>query len=72
MITRYESAVRAGKGEMLSIEDVLEILRFLFFGVVPESQEVLRAPPISGRRLTCATLQVHQPCLLRRDASSQG
>src|SRR5512144_1708086 len=41
LITRYDP-VRAGKGEMLSIEDVLEILSVPLLGVVPESQEVLR------------------------------
>src|SRR6476646_8565439 len=35
LITRYD-AVRAGKGEMLSIEDVLEILSLPLLGVVPE------------------------------------
>jgi len=42
LITRYDAA-RAARGEMLSIEDVLEILSTPLLGVVPESQEVLRA-----------------------------
>src|ERR1700716_194832 len=42
LITRYD-AQRAGRGEMLSINDVLEILSTPLLGVVPESQEVLRA-----------------------------
>jgi septum site-determining protein MinD len=42
LITRYDTA-RAVKGEMLSIEDVLEILSIPLLGIVPESQEVLRA-----------------------------
>ena len=47
LITRYDAA-RAGKGEMLSIEDVLEILSIPLLGVVPESQEVLRASNIGA------------------------
>jgi septum site-determining protein MinD len=42
LITRYDHA-RAGRGEMLNIDDVLEILSTPLLGVVPESQEVLRA-----------------------------
>jgi septum site-determining protein MinD len=47
LITRFD-AVRAGKGEMLSIDDVLEILSIPLLGVVPESQEVLRASNIGA------------------------
>jgi septum site-determining protein MinD len=42
LITRYNSS-RAARGEMLSIEDVLEILSIPLLGIIPESQEVLRA-----------------------------
>jgi septum site-determining protein MinD len=42
LITRYDGA-RAARGEMLSIEDVLEILSTPLLGIIPESQEVLRA-----------------------------
>jgi septum site-determining protein MinD len=42
LITRYHSA-RAARGEMLSIDDVLEILSIPLLGIIPESQEVLRA-----------------------------
>jgi septum site-determining protein MinD len=42
LITRYD-LVRAAKGEMLSIDDVLDILSLPLLGVVPESKEVLRA-----------------------------
>ena len=47
LITRYD-AVRAEKGEMLSIDDVLDILSIPLLGVVPESQEVLRASNIGS------------------------
>ena len=42
LITRYD-AQRAARGEMLGIEDVLEILSTPLLGIIPESQEVLRA-----------------------------
>jgi len=42
LITRYDQA-RAARGEMLAIDDVLEILSTPLLGIVPESQEVLRA-----------------------------
>jgi septum site-determining protein MinD len=42
MITRYDPA-RAQRGEMMSIEDVLEILSLPLIGIVPESQSVLQA-----------------------------
>jgi septum site-determining protein MinD len=42
LLTRYDQA-RAARGEMLTIEDVLEILSTPLLGIVPESQEVLRA-----------------------------
>ena len=42
LITRY-SAGRVDKGEMLSVEDVQEILRVPLLGVIPESQTVLQA-----------------------------
>jgi septum site-determining protein MinD len=42
LITRY-SATAASRGEMLTIDDVLEILSCPLLGIVPESKEVLRA-----------------------------
>src|SRR5882724_8445218 len=42
LITRYEAS-RANRGEMLSIDDVLEILSIPLIGIVPESEDVLRA-----------------------------
>ncbi|MFX9069588.1 septum site-determining protein MinD, partial [Acinetobacter baumannii] len=47
LITRYD-AVRAARGEMLSIEDVLEILASPLLGIVPESQDVLRASNVGS------------------------
>src|SRR5580765_3313428 len=42
LITRYDPA-RAARGEMLSIDDILEILATPLLGIIPESQDVLRA-----------------------------
>ena len=42
LLTRYDSG-RASRGEMLKTEDVLEILSIPLLGIIPESQEVLRA-----------------------------
>jgi septum site-determining protein MinD len=42
LLTRYDP-VRAARGEMLRIEDVLEILSIPLIGIIPESEEVLRA-----------------------------
>src|ERR1700723_1938076 len=47
LITRYDSA-RASRGEMLSIEDVLDILATPLLGIVPESQDVLRASNVGA------------------------
>lgn len=42
LVTRYDPA-RVGRGDMLSIEDVEEILASPLIGVIPESEAVLRA-----------------------------
>jgi len=42
LITRY-APTRVEKGEMLSVDDVKEILRVPLIGVIPESQAVLQA-----------------------------
>jgi septum site-determining protein MinD len=42
LLTRYDPA-RADRGEMLKKEDVLEILSIPLLGIIPESEEVLRA-----------------------------
>jgi len=45
LVTRYDPA-RVERGEMLSVEDVQEILAIPLLGVIPESQAVLRASNI--------------------------
>jgi septum site-determining protein MinD len=47
LITRYD-AQRAARGEMLNIEDVLEILSTPLLGIIPESEEVLRASNVGS------------------------
>src|SRR5438477_9367715 len=47
LITRYDAS-RALRGEMLSIDDVLEILSTPLLGIVPESEEVLRASNVGA------------------------
>lgn len=42
LLTRYNPG-RVSRGDMLSMEDVLEILRISLVGVIPEDQSVLRA-----------------------------
>ncbi|HZD88629.1 MAG TPA: septum site-determining protein MinD [Pseudolabrys sp.] len=47
LITRYDVA-RVARGEMLSIEDVLEILSTPLLGIIPESEDVLRASNVGS------------------------
>src|ERR1700735_2626326 len=47
LITRYHPS-RAARGEMLSINDVLEILSTPLLGIIPESEEVLRASNVGS------------------------
>ena len=42
LLTRYDS-IRAGRGEMLCVDDVLDILCIPLLGIIPESKEVLQA-----------------------------
>lgn len=42
LLTRYDTG-RAERGEMLKVDDVLEILSIPLLGIIPESEEVLRA-----------------------------
>ena len=55
LLTRYNPN-RAERGDMLSVEDVLEILSIPLLGIVPESMDVLRASNI-GMPVTLADSQ---------------
>jgi septum site-determining protein MinD len=52
LITRFDP-MRAARGEMLGIEDVLDILSLPLLGIVPESQEVLRASNLGAPITVC-------------------
>jgi septum site-determining protein MinD len=52
LVTRYDPA-RAERGEMLKVDDVLDILAIPLLGIVPESEEVLRASNV-GTPITIA------------------
>jgi septum site-determining protein MinD len=47
LVTRYDPA-RAARNEMLKTEDMLEILSIPLLGIIPESEEVLRASNIGA------------------------
>jgi septum site-determining protein MinD len=47
LLTRFEPG-RSSRGEMLGIADVLEILSIPLLGVIPESQEILRASNVGA------------------------
>ena len=47
LLTRYDP-VRAQRGDMLKTEDVLEILSIPLLGIIPESQDVLKASNVGA------------------------
>jgi septum site-determining protein MinD len=47
LLTRYDAG-RAARGEMLHVDDVLEILSIPLLGIIPESEEVLRASNVGA------------------------
>jgi septum site-determining protein MinD len=47
LLTRYDPA-RAARGEMLKTEDVLDILSIPLLGIIPDSEEVLRASNVGS------------------------
>jgi septum site-determining protein MinD len=55
LLTRYDP-VRAERGEMLAIDDVLDILSLPLIGIVPESRSVLQASNV-GAPITMADPQ---------------
>jgi septum site-determining protein MinD len=52
LITRFDPA-RAGRGDMLRVEDVMDILSVPLLGIIPESDQVLRASNL-GQPVTLA------------------
>ena len=47
LLTRYDS-MRADRGDMLKVDDVLEILSIPLLGIIPESTDVLRASNVGS------------------------
>jgi septum site-determining protein MinD len=47
LVTRYDP-VRAERGDMMKVEDVLEILAIPLIGIIPDSEEVLKASNIGA------------------------
>ncbi|MBD9372293.1 septum site-determining protein MinD [Rhizobium sp. ARZ01] len=47
LLTRYD-ATRADRGDMLKVDDVLEILSIPLLGIIPESSDVLKASNIGA------------------------
>jgi septum site-determining protein MinD len=66
LLARYDPA-RAARADMLTIEDVLDILSIPLLGVIPESREVLRASNI-GTPVTLAN-PASAPARAYRDAA---
>lgn len=66
LLTRHD-ANRAERGDMLKVEDVLEILSIPLLGIIPESQDVLRASNI-GSPVTLADKD-SAPALAYMDAA---
>ena len=62
LITRYD-AQRAARGEMLNIEDIVDILSVPLLGIVPESEQVLHASnlgfPITLSNAACAPARAY-------------
>ncbi|KQO63314.1 MULTISPECIES: septum site-determining protein MinD [unclassified Methylobacterium] len=68
ILTRYDPA-RADRGDMLKIEDVLEILSIPLLAIIPESMEVLRASnvgcPVTLNNPLCAPARAYTDAVRR-------
>ena len=71
LLTRYDPA-RAERGEMLKTEDVLEILSIPLLGIIPESEEVLRASNVGSPVTIANPLERAGARLCRRGAAALG
>ncbi len=68
LITRFDPA-REMRGEMLKTEDVLEILSIPLLGIIPESEEVLRASNVGSPVTLIAPLSA--PARAYQDAAKR-
>lgn len=66
LITRFDP-VRGRRGDMLAIEDVLEILSIPLLGIVPESREILRASNLGSPVILSSPTSL--PALAYKDAA---
>lgn len=68
LLTRYDP-IRAERGDMLKVEDVLEILAIPLLGIIPESADVLRASnlgtPVTLSDATSAPAQAYMDAARR-------
>ena len=71
LLTRYDPA-RAARGEMLKTEDVLEILSIPLLGIIPESEDVLRASNLGSPVTLAQSEQRARPRLCRGGPQAEG
>lgn len=68
LVTRYDPG-RAARGEMLKVDDVLDILSIPLLGIIPESDDVLRASnlgsPVTLNNPTSAPARAYQDAVRR-------
>ena len=68
LLTRYDP-MRAERGEMLKVDDVLEILSIPLLGIIPESEEVLKASnlgtPVTLNNPTSAPARAYRDAVRR-------
>ncbi len=68
LIARYDAS-RIARAEMLGVDDVLDILSVPLLGIVPESEEVLRASnlgaPVTLSNPVCAAARAYQDAARR-------
>ncbi|HYP57821.1 MAG TPA: septum site-determining protein MinD [Beijerinckia sp.] len=75
LLSRYDPG-RAERGEMLKVEDVLEILSIPLLGIIPESEEVLRASnlgsPVTISNATSVAARAYLDAARRLNGESVG
>ena len=68
LLTRFDAG-RAARGEMLSVDDVLDILSIPLLGIIPESDDVLRASnlgsPVTLNAAVSAAAQAYKDACRR-------
>ena len=66
LVSRYDQS-RISRGEMLKVEDILDILAIPLLGIIPESKEVLRASNLGSPVTLCSPKSA--PALAYLDAA---